>query len=160
MAKEFSCYGRFSDSPECRKCEYGESCGLYTAGFGSNERDHRFSSWEKVAPHRKWNHENNVSGEQDMISALAHFFNYLLMLDDHTLGVIAGICCSWHDNRELSISKLSKEYGCSRQAMHRKVLNMIIKHPELSGLFMMLMPKLSRSRRNFMAKIRTAAVSG
>ena len=44
--------------------------------------------------------------------------------------------------------------------LYEEIVNMIIKHPELSGLFMMLMPKLSRSRRNFMAKIRTAAVSG
>ena len=103
--------------------------------------------------------EKTVS-DPDMVNALARFFRYLLELDDYTLGIISRMVTRWHNEEPLGINELSQEHGCSRQAMHRKIMSIIGQHPELSSMLTMLLPKLSRSRRNFMLKDRTAAHSG
>ena len=90
--------------------------------------------------------------DPEIIAALAHFFRYLLELDDYTLGIIGRMITLWHDKKVVNVGTLSEEHGCSRQAMHRKILNIIGQHPELSALFSMVLPKLSRSRRCFLMK--------
>ena len=94
----------------------------------------------------------NNAVNRGMISALAQFFHYLLTLDDYTLGIIGRMCLRWHENKELNILELSREHGCSRQAMHRKILSIIAENPELTAMFTVLLPKLSDSRRKFLEK--------
>jgi hypothetical protein len=97
--------------------------------------------------------------EPEIIDALAYFFRYLLDLDDYTLGIIGRMITRWHREEALTIGELSDEHGCSRQAMHRKILSIIGEHPELSALLSTLLPKLSRSRRYFLQKKKAAVTA-
>ena len=165
-----ACFGNPDrNSKRCIKCEYRQACSYCAATESSVDSRSKLTCYEEI---QSWLPEcadfDHIPGEfeedshaTDLIPMLSRFFRFLLELDDYTIGIISEIIAPKERSvKRCTISHLGKMHGCSRQAMHRKVLNMIIKHPELSGLFMMLMPKLSRSRRNFMAKIRTAAVSG
>ena len=82
---------------------------------------------------------------------LGRFFRFLLELDDYTIGIISEVITPADPERKsCSVSALSKLHGCSRQAMHRKILDIIARRPELALLLKSTMSKLSRGRQCFL----------
>lgn len=90
------------------------------------------------------------------IAMLGKFFRYLLKLDKYTLGMICEVidpACTG----EVSVNTLSAERGCSRQALHQKILSIIGAHPELALFFEPVMRKVTAARHSF--RLRRAAGS-
>lgn len=155
------CYGHYRRGGKyCGKCRYKESCNYYTVSESSMKRRSHWVSYEAAeeiianggavepqifSPVRK------TGG---LIPALGDFFRYLLELDDYTIGLIREIIVpSVNDGKPLNIRKLSRLRGCSRQALHYKILRTIALHPELAALFQGVMEKLPAGRRSFLRKI-------
>ena len=90
---------------------------------------------------------------------LGRFFRYLAGLDDYTIGIICEMLNSGNVAGNCTVSKLSRLRGCSRQTMHRKLLEIIARRPELSSLLQGTMYKLSRGRQRFMRNQHNSAVS-
>lgn len=89
----------------------------------------------------------NADSDQ-LITMLGKFFRYLLELDEYTLGLICQVVAPT-DGKESTVKTLSRIRGCSRQAIHRKILSIIGEKPELSGFFAPLMKRISSARQNF-----------
>lgn len=83
-----------------------------------------------------------------IITMLGKFFRYLLELDQYTLGMICQVIDP-DSPKEVSVSSIAAERGCSRQAVHQKILGIIGAHPELALLFGPVMRKVSAARRSF-----------
>ncbi|MBE6390331.1 MAG: hypothetical protein E7043_09210 [Lentisphaerae bacterium] len=152
------CYGKYPNGETpCAKCEFFDSCRYWQATAKSiNSRTHvvSFEAAADIIPdtpdyeHIPGMEELNV---QDMIiDRIGKFFRYLLELDDYTLGIVTQMVSPVDGQRAQTVRQFSQMHNCSRQAMHRKMLRIISKHPELSGLFQLLMPKLSSGRRMFL----------
>lgn len=134
-----------------------ESCRYYAATANMvNSRSH-LASYEQI---QAWLAEAADCGaipgcEEDkkdnMIAMLAEFFRFLLELDDYSIGIICEIIAPADGSTSgCTVSKLGKLHGCSRQAMHRKILYMISCHPELASLLKSTMYKLSSGRQLFL----------
>ena len=152
-------HGKFS---RCTECEYYSSCGYYAATAALVESRSHLASFEEV---QAWLTDaadyDHIPGEQEeiarrqdnnhLISMLGRFFRFLLELDDYTIGIISEVITPADPERKsCSVSALSKLHGCSRQAMHRKILDIIARRPELALLLKSTMSKLSRGRQCFL----------
>ncbi|MBR7130710.1 MAG: hypothetical protein IKC82_01805 [Lentisphaeria bacterium] len=152
------CYGKYRQSEKiCRQCEYTESCNYYTASENSMKKRKHWVSFEAakgiIAGGNGYEEIiRNEEGEKDaeIIPALAAFFRYLLELDDYTLSLIREIIAPSVRDKVPNIRQLGKIHGCSRQAIHRKILRSIAIHPELAALFQGVMEKISAGRRTFL----------
>lgn len=162
------CYGHYpsGDSP-CAKCEYFDSCRFYTLTAKkvlSRSKLASFEAMSNIIPDMP--DFEHIPGEESsgncrnmLISALGRFFRFLLELDEYTLGMLREIIVSSPEKgQRCSVSALGKLHGCSRQAVHRKILREIARHPELASVFAQIMDKLGASRRQFLRK--KSAVSG
>lgn len=146
-----NCYGTFNDGKnDCQECLWGESCRymtqepkeLYPLG-------RKMVSLEKVynIPVRE-----NVLEKENLvitIDELADFFRWLLQADTYTLGLLREVILT---NGATTVSELARLHGCSRWAMHRKILSVISKDKKLAPLFISVMPKISESRKKFLRK--------
>lgn len=142
-----SCYGNYRQSSgKCSDCEFGESCRFYSSGELKISRRSGHVSFEKTENiiAQETSQDNSLEGR--MRFALGKFFRYLLELDDYTMAIICEVIKN-NGSQPLSVRKLGSIFGCSRQAMHRKILAVIGKNPELADFFRVLMPKLNRCRR-------------
>lgn len=152
---ELDCYGKFNSRPsKCNACVYSESCRWYTsaddpertnrhiisASAGGNAVDHAAAAYRSSV-------ERGLPNTPVTMRDLASFARYLLLLDDLTLGIIQEALSGKDTVREIAISA-----GVSRQAVHRKMLDDIAKRPELSVLYISLMPKLKAARRRLLRK--------
>ena len=158
------CYGSDGHGkfPVCAACEYYSSCRYYAATAAQVESRSHLASFDEV---QEWLTDaadyDHIPGEQEeisrrqekscFISMLGRFFRFLLELDDYTIGIICEVI-SPHDpeRKSCSVTALSKLHGCSRQAMHRKILDIIAHRPELALLLKSTMYKLTRSRECFL----------
>ena len=152
---EQSCFGNNGSRASCRNCRYRASCRYYTTHPLNDTPDNRgkvdfesVSGWlEEIADH------SNIPGctaetQPDMIGVdkLAAFFRYLLNLDRYTLSLLKHLMSDNNaENGIPSISEIARARGCSRQAVHRKILEIIRKYPELSSLFLLTLRHLPRS---------------
>lgn len=151
MDKNPDCYGahgRRRDS-KCRSCEYRESCKFYTENKGDPPLlVDRFVPLDAV-PYEKM---CGVECGDDDISLsrteVAAFVRHLMNLDDYTVGVVEEVA----GDRAHSIRELADKSGVSRQVMARKVAHLMALNPELTLLFLPLMPKLSSGRQRFLRK--------
>ncbi|MBO5667975.1 MAG: hypothetical protein J6S43_02505 [Lentisphaeria bacterium] len=154
------CYGKFPNGTvPCAKCEFFDSCRYWQATAGSvNSRTHvvSFEAAESIIPdtpdfdHIPGMEEENI--QDIIIDRLGKFFRYLLELDEYTLGIVTQIVAPAGSKAPATVRELGALHDCSRQAMHRKMLRIISRHPELSALFQLLMPKLSAGRRVFLRR--------
>ena len=150
------CYGHYTaGKPECAACEYLHSCRYYTGSVSHGEKCSRDVSFERVSeflPDDSAAHEISKTrrGRDKIIRDLAAFLRYMLGLDDYTIGMIREVVLASAAGEPMTVTKLSKLRNCSRQAMHRKLLETISRHRELAALFLGVLPKLSGSRKNFM----------
>jgi len=158
MEDTLNCFGHFSVSEKkCSRCSYQASCRYYGATESVVSRRLKLASYERV---EEWLGDaadyDHIPGEEKentpprLTEMLGRFFRYLLDLDDYTVGVITEVVAPSDPKRECSVAALGKVHGCSRQAMHRKILYIIGKHPELSLLFREMMYKLGSARQRFL----------
>lgn len=162
------CFGNpRSRSNTCCMCEYRQSCALFAATSRSVESRSKLTSFEEI---QSWLPDSadfdHIPGETKvtdrhsrLISMLGRFFRYLIGLDDYTIGIICEMLNSGNVSGNYTVSKLSRLRGCSRQTMHRKLLEIIARRPELSSLLQGTMYKLSRGRQRFMRNQHNSAVS-
>ena len=161
------CYGKFTHhNGKCRQCRYHLSCRYYTGTEKKLHHREHIVSFEAAQELLECADCDHIPGEEpqenrssELISALSRFFRYLLDLDDYSIGIIAEVVSPSEKKRHCTIPYLSKVRGCSRQAMHGKVLRLISEHPELAALFRKTLYKLSGSRQSFLRR-RANAASG
>ena len=157
--KDNSCYGSCGSRPACRLCKYLASCRYYT----THPLHDRRASCETINLDRVagWLEEaadysdipgcaENDTAELIGIDKLASFFRYLLNLDKYTLTLLKQIFDDGNPAGNIpSVSEIAASRGCSRQAVHRNILDIIRKNPELSGLFSLTLRHLPRERRHY-----------
>ena len=150
---EPECYGKFSASKKCRACTFSASCEFYQKTAKEDSRS-KLTSYEAASFLTEIAFIPDESGEDEknIISMLAEFFSYLLKLDDYTLGLLLQIIAPQHEERHLTVSRLAELHHCSRQAMHRKILDVIAGRPELIVLFRNVLYKLPAARWLFLYK--------
>ncbi len=161
------CYGRpGSRGTFCVNCQYRQSCSFFAATAKSVESRSKLASYEEM---QNWMTEtadfDHIPGESKdtgansgFISMLGQFFRYLISLDDYTVGIICEVINSGNKRTPCTVAELGRLHGCSRQAMHRKILDIIAGKPELSSLLQGTMYKLSRGRQRFIRNRREAAL--
>jgi hypothetical protein len=81
--------------------------------------------------------ESNVT-----LRELADFARYLLTLDESSLSLVQDVL-----EGKATVKDIAEGRKVSRQYAHHTVLRSIELHPELSVLYMALMPKLTAARR-------------
>ncbi len=161
------CFGKFvSGDKNCRKCEFLLSCRYYKmTGKKMENREHivSFDAAQELYECADFDH---IPGEQEhfdfnkeIISALSRFFRYMLDLDEYSIGIITEVVSPEKAGTHCTVPYLSKVHGCSRQAMHRKLMKIIGAHPELAGLFRNTLYKLSDARQSFLRRRAANAVS-
>lgn len=154
-----NCYGSCGSRPACRLCHYRASCKYYTTHPLNDRRASCESvNFDSVAG---WLEEtadySDIPGcaeaeNHDIIGIdkLASFFRYLLNLDKYTLTLLKQIFDDGNPEGNIpSVAEIAASRGCSRQAVHRKILDIIRKNPELSGLFSLTLRHLPRDRRHY-----------
>ena len=157
--KNSCCFGKFDTRPQCRNCRYRASCRYYTANPVSDSPGGGCVSYESIAD---WCREaadpSPAPGEGEPeaceligIDKLAEFFRYLLNLDKYTLEVLRMIFPADGSSGVCSVSDIARQRGCTRQAAHHKILNIIKEHPELTRLFSLTLRHLPRDRRRYAA---------
>lgn len=161
------CYGRpGSRGAVCVNCQYRQSCSFFAATAKSVESRSKLASYEGM---QNWIPEaadfDHIPGESEnygqhsgFISMLGQFFRYLISLDDYTVGIICEVINSGNKRTPCTVADLGRLHGCSRQAMHRKILDIIAGKPELSSLLQGTMYKLSRGRQRFIRNRRETAL--
>lgn len=156
--KGYECYGAWGSRESCRLCRYRASCRYYTNNPLNDRRKgcesvdfEEVSGWlEETADYSDIPGEHESDGKEELIGVekLAIFFRYLLNLDRYTLALLKQLFSDKNDNGEIpSVTELAEKRGCSRQAVHRKILDIIRKNPELSGLFSLTLRRLPRESR-------------
>ena len=71
---------------------------------------------------------------------------YLIDLDEYTLALICQTVSGDENHQPVTVNSLSSRLGCSRQAVHRKMLSVIAAHPELSGFFRRVITKFAAAK--------------
>ena len=163
------CFGHPSRrNDRCIQCEYHQSCNFFYATSKSVKSRSRLTSYENV---QSWlldsadfEHIPGVAEEEaeqsSIVAMLSYFFRYLITLDDYTVGIICQVINSGDAPGSCTVAELGKAHGCSRQAMHRKILDIIAGKPELSALLQGTMYKLSRGRQRFISRNRRTTPAG
>ena len=158
--RSLDCFGNPDcHSARCLKCEFHQSCNYCAATEKTVESRTHLTSFEAI---QNWlpdsadfDHipgcepdENDTSA---LIPMLGRFFRFLLELDDYTMGIVCELIAPVDRTvKRCTVSHLSRLHGCSRQAMHRKILDIIANKPELTSLLKSTMYKLSSGRQRFM----------
>ena len=160
------------ETTECERCEFLAACRYCRATEPAMESRSGMVSFEEI---EDWLPEvadfDHIPGceEEESASAerprrkdargplpaglddLGSLLRFLLSLDDYTLGILAEVIVPG-DSRPgagRTIADLARLHRCSRQAMHRKALGAVRRHPELAGLFQLTLRKIGRSRAVF-----------
>ena len=162
-----ACFGNPDrNSKRCIKCEYRQSCSYCAATESSVDSRSKLTCFEEI---QSWLPEcadfDHIPGEfeedstaTDLIPMLSRFFRFLLELDDYTVGIISEIIAPGERPvKRCTVSHLGKLHGCSRQAMHRKILDIIASRPELTTLLKSTMYKLSSGRQLFLRRKQDSA---
>ena len=152
------CFGNYRPKKKlCANCEFLTSCQIYQQ-LGKKNFDGKlgFVSLE-AAPHlivegsTRYTPYEELSSEQseELTCMLAEFARFLLSLDEYSLAIICEIIVRENDmgSTSCTVTQLAEEFNISRWAMHKKILKMIKKNPELFALFNPLLIKLQAARR-------------
>ena len=152
------CWGKYRSHCEC---EFAAACRLCTEtesrmdrALGGQEFD-RVAAWAPdLADYRHIPGEEPEEGPEEFTAEpgaadFAGFLNFLLHLDNYTLGILAEIIAPSTERRRFTVAELARVHGISRQGMHRKLLDTARKSPELSSLLAMTVRKIQKSRQEF-----------
>ncbi|MBE6364164.1 MAG: hypothetical protein E7053_00260 [Lentisphaerae bacterium] len=149
------CYGKFPNgNTPCAKCDYFDSCRYYAATAKAvNCRERHMASFERasflVPEMPDFDHipgEEKSTETENIVEALSKFFRYLIDLDEYTLALICQTVSGDENHQPVTVNSLSSLLGCSRQAVHRKMLSVIAAHPELSGFFRRVITKFAAAK--------------
>ncbi|MBE6380059.1 MAG: hypothetical protein E7047_03935 [Lentisphaerae bacterium] len=151
-----NCYGEFSNQEICNTCEFRISCEFYTKTKNVDARTHIISfeaaqGIAELAVCDQFFDEKSTNEEENIFCLLSRFFSYILDLDEYTLGVLLEVMRP-RDANSHSVASLAGVRNCSRQAMHRKILDIISSRPELIIVFSEVLKKMSAARINFLHK--------
>ena len=158
MEQAPECWGKFD---QCgRLCEFAAACCLCTETESRMDRalgGQEFDSVAEWAPdladdrHIPGNEPEDFPENAVPHSAgdFAGFLNFLLHLDNYTLGILAEIIAPSSDRKRFTVAELARIHGISRQGMHRKLLDTARKSPELASLLAMTVRKIRRARQEF-----------
>lgn len=162
--ENISCYGNFNSRQACKRCVYKLSCEFYTRTTpGINGRlgmvsfDNTVEEWY-VDP------DSHIPGEEEelppqfrdeMISALGQMLKWLMSLDGYTLGLVAEmISPTGTDPGGVSMAYLAKLRGCTRQSIHEKMVDSVLRFPELSALFQTALRRMGSLKCKFESCVR------
>lgn len=155
------CFGACRHDEDCRDCNLLTACAYITKTEPKIEQHSGMASVEEL---EGWQidisvpptlpdgeEEDNEPDEQTLdIAALVEFCRFIFSLDDYSLAILAECINPRGDARmKYTVSALAQIHGCSRQAMHRKMLASVRRHPELASVFRLVLRKIGRSRREF-----------
>lgn len=168
-----SCWGKYqTGSACCVTCEYAAACRYCTETEPAMNRPVGGQDYDSVsewAPDlADYDHTPGSEPEEPeaataagyalpcpsggRVEELAAFLNFILHLDDYTLGILAELIAPTRSGiGRYSVAELARLHGISRQGMHRKVLDVARKSPELAGLLAMSVKKIQKARRDFTA---------
>lgn len=156
-----SCWGKYkAESACCVSCEYAAACRYCTETEPAMNRPVGGQDYDSVsewAPDlADYDHTPGCEPEEPEAATaapdLAGFLNFILHLDDYTLGILAELIAPTRSGiGRYSVAELARLHGISRQGMHRKVLDVARKSPELAGLLAMSVKKIQKARRDFTA---------
>ena len=158
-----SCYGNFAAQAKCKKCVYKCSCEFYTrttpglsGRLGMVSFDNTVGEWY-VDP------DMPIPGEEEypprlrdeMIASISQLLKWLMSLDGYTLGLVAEMISPTRtDPGGVSISYLAKLRGCTRQSIHEKMVDSVLRFPELSTLFQTALRRMSSLKCKFESCVR------
>lgn len=179
------CWGKFN--ADC-VCEYSEACRLFTETEPSMNRPMYGQDYDEVgewAPDlADYDHTPGSEPEEPEAATtapewqgaaaeyarqcpsggrteeLAAFLNFILHLDNYTLGILAELIAPSQEAKRYTVADLARLHGISRQGMHRKVLDVARKSPELRSLLRMSVKKIQKARQEFTAPRRVRQPSG
>ncbi len=159
------CWGQFK--ADCA-CEYSEACRLFTETEPAMNRPMYGQDYDAVgewAPDlADYGHIPGCEPEEPEAATaapdLAGFLNFILHLDDYTLGILAELIAPSREAKRYTVADLARLHGISRQGMHRKVLSVARKSPELRSLLGMSVRKIRKARREFTAPREARRPSG
>ena len=152
------CFGHCRGDADCRDCDLHDSCRCISDTESTIDNRFKLVSFEALEGWAEPVAENRDDGEYDdpevsappELAALSEFCRYLLDLDDYTLGILAEIIAPRTAQRDVCVAELARVHRCSRQAMHRKMLSSVRKHPEVAGVFQVALRKIGRCRSRFL----------
>ena len=149
------CFGQFSNKQNCKKCQFSGSCEWYKANpIGSHDRLGLVSFdegveqiyWEKLCFIPQFDEpEPDAEGEQYSIEVLLQILTLLNTLDQYTLKILAQIITV----SDTSVATIAKWRGCSRQAVHEKMLLAAYKYPFLACIFEITNRRMPRQNTKF-----------
>ena len=157
------CFGHCRGDADCRDCDLSESCRCISDTEAHIEQHSGMTSVEELDG---WALQLSVpavlpdgDGEEEPaaperltgdLQRLSDFCRFIFSLDDYTLGILAAIIVpGGSEAHNYTVSDLARLHGCSRQAMHRKMLASVRRHPELAQLFRVTLRKIGRGRMTF-----------
>ena len=157
---DYKCYGKYGSLETCGSCPYADSCRYSTehpfsetylggqniddvAGFAEDLADHRTPDTDLLAAEAA-----EEPAAQATPAGLLGMLNYLAHLDDNTLAILLEIIAPTNHSktRRLTVAEIARVRGVSRQAVHRKTLDMVIKYPELKSLLAVVVMKIRKGR--------------
>lgn len=159
--KKLKCFGGYQNGVEnCRNCEYLVACQLYTATEGRMEQPlggqdfsevSDFDERMMVSDYPGMSHEQNGWNKMNTSTAeLSNLLNFLFHLDDYSLGIVAEIVAPTEiSSKKVTVADMARVHGISRQGMHRKILDLVGRNPELASLFKCVVLKIQKSRNSF-----------
>ena len=135
------CYGSYGNDKKCARCTYRASCELYTAtGKGIDSRMGLVSF------------DNTV--EEWLAADTSHIPGQEEEQPDRRSEMIAPENCG---KGGVNVAALARARGCSRQAIHEKMVTAVARHPELASLFQTALRRVGNMRSKFRMHAERAA---
>ena len=150
------CFGHCRGDADCRDCDLHDSCLCISNTDGTIDNGLKLVSfealegWAEPVAESRGDEEDAEPSASPELAALSEFCRYILHLDDYTLGILAEIIAPRTARRDVCVAELARVHRCSRQAMHRKMLSSVRKHPEIAGVFQVALRKIGRCRSAFL----------
>lgn len=146
------CFGEFSKKKRCRNCIYAESCRWYQAN-PIKDRDYHapisFSEavesifWEKICENPQYEEDETTIDVQPeyTVEHLVLLTKILNRLDKYTLKILGRLITV----PDVSVAELAEWRGCSRQAIHEKLLLAAERYPFVACVFEMTARKVQET---------------
>ena len=155
------CFGHCRRDADCRDCDLLASCACISDTEPGIEQHSGMTSVEEIdgwalqlsTPAVLPDADDGDAASEPQpgdLTRLSEFCRFIFSLDDYTLGILAAIIVPGDAGaRSCTVSDLARLHGCTRQAMHRKMLASVRRHPQLAQLFRVVLRKIGRGREFF-----------
>ena len=155
------CFGHCRNDGDCRDCDFFASCACLSDGPEPAKQHSGMVSFEALDGWSEFAADTVPPGcEREEppevppplpreLGTLAEFCRYIFSLDEYTLGILAEVIMPESGSGGRTVADLARLHRCSRQAMHRKMLSSVRRHPELAELFQLALRKIGRGRAYF-----------